>query len=134
MTTATVVARAGNTILPVTVALSPDGLVATVTPVVPFPQGTAILVTVNGIKDVAGNPLAVPFTSEFTTSGTASPPGIIVGEVYDDRRSLPLEEMGERLILATLAGEDQDFFEHQGVDARAIVRAVGQNVRHARLV
>lgn len=49
-------------------------------------------------------------------------------------RSLPLEAIGERVVLATLAGEDRDFYEHEGVDAAAIVRAVGQNVRHGRLV
>ena len=49
-------------------------------------------------------------------------------------RSLPLEQIGDRLVLATLAGEDRGFFEHEGVDAAAIVRAIGQNVRHGRLV
>jgi penicillin-binding protein 1C len=49
-------------------------------------------------------------------------------------RSLPLEEVGERLVLATLAAEDRGFFEHEGVDATAVLRALGQNVRHARIV
>ena len=49
-------------------------------------------------------------------------------------RSVPLEAMGERVVLATLAGEDRSFFLHEGVDPAAILRALGQNLRHARLV
>ena len=89
----TVIVRAGNTILPVTVSVSPDGLTATLTPLTPFPQGTEIVITVtNGVRDLAGNPIsAVPFVAGFTTGGTAAPPGVVVGEVYDDARSLPLQ-------------------------------------------
>jgi len=49
-------------------------------------------------------------------------------------RTLPLAEIGDRLVLATLVSEDKSFYEHGGVDARAIGRATLQNVRHARLV
>lgn len=49
-------------------------------------------------------------------------------------RSVPLDAIGERLILATIASEDKSFYEHSGVDSAAIARAVTQNVRHARLV
>jgi penicillin-binding protein 1C len=49
-------------------------------------------------------------------------------------RSLPLEAVGERLVLATIVSEDKSFFDHEGVDPAAIARAVTQNVRHARLV
>ncbi len=45
-----------------------------------------------------------------------------------------LEEMGDRLVAATLVSEDKRFFEHSGVDLRAIARAMGQNARHVRLV
>jgi penicillin-binding protein 1C len=44
------------------------------------------------------------------------------------------EDIGVRLVQATLTSEDSEFFEHDGVDRRAIARAVGQNVRHRRLV
>lgn len=49
-------------------------------------------------------------------------------------RELPLEEMGQRLIMATLVSEDADFYDHDGVDRQAIARAMAQNVSHARLV
>ena len=54
----------------------------------------------------------------------------------DDRRgrSLPLQDVGERMIVATLAAEDADFFAHDGVDRFAILRAAQQNIRNGRLV
>lgn len=54
----------------------------------------------------------------------------------EGRRGQPrsLDEIGDRLITATVVSEDTRFFEHDGVDGRAIVRAAGQNVRHGRVV
>ncbi|MEJ7730588.1 MAG: penicillin-binding protein 1C, partial [Polyangiaceae bacterium] len=49
-------------------------------------------------------------------------------------RELPLAEMGERLVVATLISEDADFYDHDGIDRQAIARAMAQNVSHARLV
>jgi hypothetical protein len=47
---------------------------------------------------------------------------------------LELEAIGPRLIQATLTSEDADFFDHGGVDGRAIARAAAQNIRHGRMV
>jgi penicillin-binding protein 1C len=54
----------------------------------------------------------------------------------DDRRgrALPLQDVGERMIVATLAAEDADFYDHDGVDRFAILRAAQQNIRNGRLV
>jgi len=54
----------------------------------------------------------------------------------NDLRGRPIEisEMGERIIATTLVSEDKQFFEHDGVDGMAIARAIGQNVKGARLV
>lgn len=49
-------------------------------------------------------------------------------------RPLALAEMGDRLVQATLSSEDKDFFEHDGVDRVAILRAIEQNVTNARFV
>ncbi len=49
-------------------------------------------------------------------------------------RELGLDEMGPRITMATLVAEDRNFFEHAGVDGRAIVRAVAQNVSSGRVV
>lgn len=45
-----------------------------------------------------------------------------------------LEDMGDRLLIATLVSEDKRFYRHGGIDGAAIVRALGQNVRHLRIV
>jgi penicillin-binding protein 1C len=47
---------------------------------------------------------------------------------------LALEAIGDRLMLATLAAEDKRFFDHGGVDGAAVLRALGQNARHVRVV
>jgi penicillin-binding protein 1C len=49
-------------------------------------------------------------------------------------QSLPLEALGDRIIAATLVGEDRDFWGHEGIDRQAILRAFGQNLSHGRLV
>jgi penicillin-binding protein 1C len=49
-------------------------------------------------------------------------------------RPLALEEIGPRLVSATLVSEDRDFYDHDGIDRAAILRAIEQNVRHGRFV
>jgi len=49
-------------------------------------------------------------------------------------RPIGLDEVGERLVLATLAAEDVRFADHDGVDRLAILRAVQQNVRHGEVI
>ncbi|MGH1346766.1 MAG: penicillin-binding protein 1C [Nannocystales bacterium] len=49
-------------------------------------------------------------------------------------RPIPLDQVGERLVLATLAAEDARFIDHDGVDRLAILRAVEQNVRHGEVI
>lgn len=56
------------------------------------------------------------------------------GEQGRRGRPLPLAELGERIVIATRVSEDERFFEHDGTDGLAVARAVGQNVRHGRLV
>lgn len=52
----------------------------------------------------------------------------------DHTRALPvpLTEISPKLIAATLALEDQRFFQHPGVDPLAILRAMGQNLMRWR--
>lgn len=54
----------------------------------------------------------------------------------EDGRSVPLPdgELPPRVVQAFLAAEDKRFFEHPGVDVRAIARAVVQNVRAREIV
>jgi penicillin-binding protein 1C len=54
-----------------------------------------------------------------------------VGENF--ARETPLDRVPENLVHAMLAAEDKRFFQHPGVDVRALARAVVENVRHGRV-
>ncbi|NPC82662.1 transglycosylase domain-containing protein, partial [Pyxidicoccus fallax] len=45
-----------------------------------------------------------------------------------------LEDISPLVVQATIAVEDARFHQHPGVDARAVVRALAQAVRHGRVV
>ena len=47
---------------------------------------------------------------------------------------VPLEELPDFLIKATLATEDRRFFEHFGVDVMGTIRALAENARHDSVV
>ncbi len=49
-------------------------------------------------------------------------------------RPLRLADVSPHLVWATLAAEDQRFWQHPGVDTLAALRALGQNLRSGRLV
>lgn len=54
------------------------------------------------------------------------------GLLRDD--SVPLDELPDHLIKATLATEDRRFFEHFGVDVMGTLRALAENARHDSVV
>ncbi len=58
----------------------------------------------------------------------------VVGPDEQWRYPISLAEVSPWLIQATIAVEDQRFRDHPGVDAWAILRAVGQNLRAGRIV
>lgn len=64
--------------------------------------------------------------------------GELIREIPKDHarrgRPLALDEIGHRVVTATIVSEDAEFYRHDGIDRTAIARAVEQNVRHARLV
>jgi penicillin-binding protein 1C len=49
-------------------------------------------------------------------------------------REARLDELGDRVVLATIAAEDGRFYDHGGVDARALLRALAQNLESGRVV
>jgi len=56
------------------------------------------------------------------------------GEVFAEvlgprRRALPADRIPERMAEAFVAVEDRRFWEHEGIDARGVVRAVVENLR-----
>jgi len=54
----------------------------------------------------------------------------ILYEIYDEERrtSIPFEEIPDSVKKATIAVEDDDFYEHHGVDFRGLIRAVYRNL------
>ena len=51
---------------------------------------------------------------------------LLVGE--QNRESITLDEMPQEVISAILAMEDNDFYEHDGVNYRAVFRALAENI------
>ncbi len=62
--------------------------------------------------------------------------GRFLGErSVDDRLGFwPVDPLPPRVVAATLAAEDDDYFQHGGVDLRAVARASWQNLRAGRRV
>ncbi|PKL41346.1 MAG: carboxypeptidase [Spirochaetae bacterium HGW-Spirochaetae-1] len=55
--------------------------------------------------------------------------GELIAELFQEKRDLvSFEELPQSLINAFLAAEDQNFYDHFGIDVMAIVRAMGKNV------
>jgi penicillin-binding protein 1A len=61
--------------------------------------------------------------------------GTPIGEFKEaeQRVVIPAEEIPETMKIAVIASEDQNFYEHSGVDWRGIVRAFWADVRHRSL-
>ncbi|MFQ5913216.1 MAG: penicillin-binding protein 1A [Nitrospinota bacterium] len=59
----------------------------------------------------------------------------LLGEFYMERRILvPLHRIPQHLIQATLAIEDNNFYDHIGIDLRGLARAFYRNMRAGRVV
>ncbi|MBO6933847.1 MAG: PBP1A family penicillin-binding protein [Deltaproteobacteria bacterium] len=59
--------------------------------------------------------------------------GEVLGEVFTERRTvIPIDEIPRSLIVATLAAEDADFYQHEGLDYPGIIRAVMRDVAEGR--
>ena len=57
--------------------------------------------------------------------------GSLIGEFAREKRIyVPIQSIPQRLINAFLAAEDQNFYEHKGVDIQGIARAVKVNVEN----
>src|SRR5437868_6537221 len=51
--------------------------------------------------------------------------GVLMGKYYAENRSeVKYNEISPNIIHALIATEDQNFYDHSGVDARAVARAV----------
>ena len=74
-------------------AIAGGGELGRIAPPAPGLTGRLVAVTnvvTTGVTDTAGNPMVETFASQFTTAGDVQAPVNVIGEVYDDTRSLPL--------------------------------------------
>lgn len=89
-------------------------------------------------RSQVGEPTALLEDDWFSGHRITDRNGALLRELpaEDGRRGRPiaLDDIGERLVLATLAAEDARFNDHDGLDRLAILRAVEQNVRHGEVV
>ncbi len=80
------------------------------------------------IPDVRPLELDLPDLSRLSRVFTAD--NVLLGTLTErNSQPIPLEEIPELVINAILAAEDADFFEHEGIDFRAIVRAAVEDIR-----
>ena len=90
------------------------------------------------LRERAGEPSDALEDRWFDGQRVLDRTGALLRELPTDhnRRGRPLtrDELGERLVTATLVSEDRSFFEHDGIDRAALARALEQNLRHTRLV
>ena len=57
--------------------------------------------------------------------------GQLIGEyALEKRMFIPFDSIPEKVINSFLSAEDKNFFEHPGVDARGVTRAVIKNIRN----
>jgi 1A family penicillin-binding protein len=74
----------------------------------------------------------------FKTAQIFDRKGTLLWEFYDQeggkRTVVPLSEMSQYLLDATLAAEDANFYSNPGVDLKGIIRAVFQNVTEQEVV
>lgn len=82
------------------------------------------------ICDVSAMDLDFPDLSTLSEVYTSD--GVLLGKLTDrNSQPAPLDEIPELVIGAILSGEDADFFEHEGIDYKAIIRAALQNTRNS---
>jgi len=61
--------------------------------------------------------------------------GTVLFKIYDqeNRTLIPLSDVSDSMVKATLAIEDQDFYEHHGISFKGILRAARANLKSERL-
>jgi penicillin-binding protein 1A len=66
-----------------------------------------------------------------TTSRVFDKNGNLVARFYEERRSVvPIEKIPDHVKRAFISAEDEDFYNHKGIDYFAIIRAVLYQARH----
>ena len=53
----------------------------------------------------------------------------VIGEIFAERRTvIPMSRVPRNVVLSVLAAEDADFYEHEGLDYRGMLRAMARDV------
>lgn len=87
------------------------------------------------VKATLPNIASIQDYSPLLVSSVYDRNGKKIGEFTRERRTLiPYEKIPKRLVNAFLAAEDDQFFEHKGVNYTAILRATLANLRAGRTV
>ncbi len=111
---------------------------------------TQIIALPEGVPEPSAFPSVAPTKTEGKVAAKASPsPAVspsmnaaegapkptVIGEFYKFRRYLtPYEKFPEKLIQAVISAEDDQFFNHQGVNLASIIRAAIANFRAGHVV
>jgi len=95
----------------------------------------AIVITLTTIKSGLPKILAIKDYDPLLVSQVYDRNQKKIGEFYRQRRTLvPYEKFPKYLVNAFLAAEDDQFFQHEGINYLAIVRAMIANIRAGRNV
>jgi penicillin-binding protein 1C len=90
------------------------------------------------VRRAAGEPSALLGDRWYEGARVLDRSGLDLQEIPSEKglrgREVTLDAMGSRIVLATLAAEDHDFFLHDGVDDEAMFRAALTDVFHGKLV
>jgi 1A family penicillin-binding protein len=99
--------------------------------------GITVLIIVNSIavynwifKDLP-SPMGLSENEQVVTTRILDRNGNLLFRIYKDenRTLIPLSQVPEHMIQATLAIEDQDFYKHHGFSIKGIIRALIANVQ-----
>ena len=91
-------------------------------------HGSFIEVEEKYVPDVESETLNFPDLSRVSRVYASN--GTLLAELHDGRVSEPVrfDDVPDEVIYAVLAAEDEDFFEHEGVDFQAIISAARDNL------
>ncbi len=80
------------------------------------------------VPDVESMALHLPSLSRLSEVYTAD--GVLLGELTErNSQPVPLDQVPDLVVAAMLSAEDTEFWDHNGVDYRAIARAVLRDIR-----
>jgi 1A family penicillin-binding protein len=94
----------------------------------------AIILTILALLYLRSQPLPPHVLQETTTLYAAD--GQVLDTIHQgqNRTYIPITEMPDHLLQATLAVEDQRFFEHFGIDVKRVIGAAFVNIKSGDLV